>query len=141
MIEKNDIAIIGMAGRFPGAENIKKFWENLVEGVESISFFEDIGKESSSYIPAKGYLDNADYFASDFFKFTPRTAEVTDPQFRLLLECVWEAWEDAGYNPNKLDKVIGVYAASSTQANYYDKNISQNTQFLNEADEYEILIH
>jgi amino acid adenylation domain-containing protein len=117
-----DIAIIGMAGRYPKADNLKIFWQNLVDGVESISFFSD---EELEYIPkgnldseikfikARGVLENVDLFDADFFGFNPREAALMDPQHRNFLECAWEALEDAGYCAEKYDGSIGIFAGSS----------------------------
>jgi phthiocerol/phenolphthiocerol synthesis type-I polyketide synthase E len=117
------IAIVGMAGRFPQSPNLQRFWENLCQGFEGISFFSDeelqqagIGSDllrNPNYVKAKGFLDNADLFDADFFGFSPREAELTDPQIRLFLECAWEVLESAGYDPDKFPGLIGVYAGMS----------------------------
>src|ERR1700722_19551392 len=106
-----EIAVIGMAGRFPGASNINEFWKNLVEGRESISFFTenelklaDISEtlyKHPNYVNAGAVLERHDEFDADFFNYSPREAEITDPQQRHFLECCWLALEDAGYNPYK----------------------------------------
>jgi len=118
-----DVAIVGMAGRFPGAENIDMFWENLVNGRESISFFtdEDLLKEgvdatllkNPNYVKAASILDDEDLFDAEFFGYSAREAARIDPQSRLFLECAWEALECAGYNPFNHDEPIGVYASQS----------------------------
>lgn len=100
------IAIIGMAGRFPGSPDIARFWHNLRAGTELITFFtpaelaaaglDPAQTEDPSYVPAKGVLDGADLFDSGFFGMTPAEAELADPQQRLLLESAWQALEDAG---------------------------------------------
>ena len=100
------IAIIGMAGRFPKAKDVDEFWDNLVNGRDCISFYNDqelidmgIKPETVKnpyYIKAKGEVDNVDMFDAAFFGINPREAEVTDPQHRMLLECAWEAMEHAG---------------------------------------------
>ncbi len=117
-----DIAIIGMAGKYPKADNIKEFWQNLVEGVESISFFTE---EELEYLPkgnlnselkfvkARGVLENADKFDAEFFGYNPRDAALMDPQHRLFLECAWHALEDAGYYSENYKGSIGVFAGSS----------------------------
>ena len=119
----NAIAIIGLAGRFPGAKNIRTYWQNLCQGVESISFFtreqlEAAGVDTSDYnapytVKAGGVLEDIDFFDAAFFDFTPREAEITDPQQRLFLECAWEALEDAGYDLAMYTGRVGVYAGSS----------------------------
>ncbi len=117
------IAVIGMAGRFPGARNIDQFWNNLVEAKESITFYTDeeltaagISPEvlkNPDYIKAKGEVDDVDLFDASFFDINPREAEVTDPQHRMLLECAWEALEHAGYDSSKFDGRIGIFAGKS----------------------------
>ncbi len=113
------IAVIGMAGRFPGAKDIKTFWENLKSGADVLTAFSD--EELQEYIPAElfkkegfvksGYvLNNVDEFDAAFFGYTPREAETIDPQQRLFLECAWEAFEDAGYIPGKI-RSAGVFAS------------------------------
>ncbi|MBY4605685.1 acyltransferase domain-containing protein [Bacillus sp. SPARC3] len=119
----SDIAIIGMAGRFPGAGNLDEFWNNLVNGKESISFFTDEELKASGiddqllqhpdYVKAKGIIEDSDMFDADFFQYSSREAELMDPQFRLLHECAWEALEDAGCNPERTTGKIGVYTGTS----------------------------
>src|SRR4051812_3987616 len=100
------IAIIGMAGRFPGAGNVDDFWRNLRDGVESISFFKDDEVQSSwidgpppldnpGFVKARGLVDRPEWFDAAFFNMTPREAEIMDPQQRVFLECAWEALENA----------------------------------------------
>lgn len=119
-----DIAVIGIAGKYPGANNIKEFWNNLVNGTESITFFSDDELEilqdqkdsELKFIKAKGILQNVEKFDADFFGYTIREAELMDPQHRFFLECAWEALEDAGYCNEKYSGKIGVYAGSSYNA-------------------------
>ncbi|WP_110934011.1 non-ribosomal peptide synthetase/type I polyketide synthase [Paenibacillus bouchesdurhonensis] len=117
---RQDIAIIGMAGRFPGARDIDAFWNNLVQGKESISFFTE--NELAEYgfdrelmkrpefVKAKGVLDDMDQFDPAFFGYTPDQAAMMDPQIRLLHECAWHALEDAGCDPERSDSTIGLFA-------------------------------
>ncbi len=127
------IAIIGMAGRFPGAENVEQFWENLRDGAETITFFtreelEESGIDSDlmdnpGYVFAKGYLKDADMFDAQFFGFSPREAEMTDPQQRIFLETVWQALESAACDPERYPGQIGVFAGASMntyQSSYGD---------------------
>ncbi|MDQ1353898.1 MAG: phthiocerol/phenolphthiocerol synthesis type-I polyketide synthase [Acidobacteriota bacterium] len=119
----NGVAIIGMAGRFPGAKNIDEFWRNLENGVECIKFYTEeelreagIAPEvlkNPYYMKAKGEVGDVDMFDASFFAINPREAEVTDPQHRMLLECAWEAMENAGYDSSKYDGLIGMYAGKS----------------------------
>ncbi len=98
------IAIVGMAGRFPGAGDVESFWNNLRAGVESISFHLPAGEpwqpptgHGTFRVPAGGTLDGAELWDAGFFGYGRREAELMDPQQRLFLECAWEALEDAGY--------------------------------------------
>jgi len=109
---ESDIAIIGMAGRFPGAANINEFYRNLRDGVESISRAGD-PKQVNDLVKAKGYLDGYDLFDSAFFDYIPSEAMAMDPQMRVFHECTWEALEDSGYNPYQFDGAIGLYAGAS----------------------------
>jgi acyl transferase domain-containing protein/acyl carrier protein len=136
------IAIVGLAGRFPGARTLRQFWENLRSGVESISFFTDEELLASgvdpdllhheSYVRAKGILDDVEGFDAAFFGFTPREAELLDPQHRLLLECAWEALEGAGYDPQGLGVRTAVYVGSGTSA-YLLSNLLPSAETLRKA--------
>ncbi|OCG21775.1 colibactin hybrid non-ribosomal peptide synthetase/type I polyketide synthase ClbB [Gilliamella sp. App4-10] len=114
------IAIVGMAGRFPGAMNIESLWQ-LVSGRESgITLFsyqelQDYGisptqLDNSNYIKAKGVLDDLEWFDADFFGYTPNEAELMDPQIRLLHQCCWQVLEHAGCDPNSYPGSIGIFA-------------------------------
>ena len=115
-----EIAVIGMAGRFPGANAIDMFWGNLKNGVESVTFFSDdeliaagINAETvknPAYVKAKGYLEEIQYFDSEFFNYTPNDAAVMDPQVRIFHECAWQALENAGYDLQSYPGLIGLYA-------------------------------
>ncbi|MEM7533723.1 MAG: amino acid adenylation domain-containing protein [Chloroflexota bacterium] len=131
-----DIAIIGMACRFPDANNVDEFWQNLSAGVESISFFTDNEIElddpdlltQDNYIKAGSVLRDIDHFDAGFFGYSAREAEVTDPQQRLLLECAWEAFEQAGYNPEIYDGEVGVYTGSGLST-YLINNVAPHLGF------------
>ncbi|MEH2082693.1 MAG: beta-ketoacyl synthase N-terminal-like domain-containing protein [Nostoc sp.] len=130
------IAVIGMAGRFPEAKSIDEFWQNLSQGRESISFFTDeelLSKgvnptllRDPNYVKAGAWLSDIEMFDAPFFGFTPREAEIMDPQHRLFLECAWEALENAGYNPETSEEFIGVYAGSSLSTYLLNNLISNN---------------
>jgi amino acid adenylation domain-containing protein len=116
------VAIIGMAGRFPGAQNVAEFWRNQLEGVEAISRFkvEELEvprarelSERPTYVRARSILADVDLFDAEFFGIYPREAELMDPQHRLFLECCWEALEDAAYDPFTYPGSIGVHAGCS----------------------------
>ena len=125
----SDIAIIGMACRFPGAPNINKFWENLRDGVESVSYFSDqelveAGVEpavvaSPNYVKASPTPFDVKQFDAGFFGVTPAEARLMDPQQRIFLECAWEALEDAGCKPDAKENVIGVYAGAALNSYFF----------------------
>jgi acyl transferase domain-containing protein/acyl carrier protein len=118
--DSTDIAIIGISGRFPGAENIEAFWRNLRDGVESITQFSDeelldAGVETDAlqdpnYVKAGAILGDIEGFDAPFFGLLPREAEILDPQQRLFLEEAWKVIESAGYDPTSYDGAIGVFA-------------------------------
>jgi len=119
----NAIAVIGMAGRFPGANNVSAFWDNLRRGEESIVTLSEgelraagVGDEvlaNPGYVRRAPLVDGIDEFDADFFGFPPQLARTLDPQHRLFLQCAWHAFEDAGCDPAQFDGAIGVYGTSS----------------------------
>ena len=126
-----EVAIIGMAGRFPGAPDLDRFWQNLRDGVESIRFFTDeeliaAGVDPAllrhpNYVRARPTLEEVESLDAFFFGFSPREAELLDPQHRLFLECSWQALEDAGYTAEKHGAMAGVYGG--TCVNTYMANL------------------
>lgn len=134
-IPENSIAIVGISGRVPGANNIDKLWKIIAEGKETISFFsnEDLRDQSitsndinsKDYVKARGILDHVKEFDADFFRMSPSEAKNTDPQHRIFLECAYEALEDAGYNSENYDGAIGVYGGTN-QSSYFLNNIFPN---------------
>lgn len=116
------IAVVGMAGRFPGAPDVRSFWKNLCEGMETVTFFspDDLAAAGipeslyrrPDYVAAEGKLDGAELFDAGFFELSAPEATITDPQHRIFLECAWEALEDAGYDPARFDGRIGVYGGA-----------------------------
>lgn len=117
------LAVVGLAGRFPGADTVTELWRNLRDGVESITVTtrEELAEaglpravyEHPDYVPAKGKLPGIDLFDADFFGFSAHEAELTDPQHRLFLECAWAAMEDAAHDPARFPGRVGVYAGQS----------------------------
>ncbi|HHP7229534.1 MAG TPA: beta-ketoacyl synthase N-terminal-like domain-containing protein, partial [Xenococcaceae cyanobacterium] len=138
-----DIAVIGMACRFPGAKNLDEFWYNLTQGIESISFFSEAEIAASGidrelinhpdYVKASPILEDIEYFDAKFFGYSPKEAELIDPQQRLLLECAWECLEDAGYDPNTYPGAIALYAGTATNT-YLLNNIYPNRHQLDRND-------
>ncbi|WP_193197111.1 type I polyketide synthase [Nostoc sp. MG11] len=147
--DNDEIAIIGINGRFPGANNVDKFWENLRDGVESISHFTDeellaAGIEPTllndpNYVKAGSIMEGIELFDAAFFGFTPREAEITDPQHRIFLESAWEALESAGYDSESYNGKIGVYAGV-TNSNYLFTNLYSNQDLMQSVDALNIFI-
>lgn len=117
------VAVIGMAGRFPGADGITEFWHNIVHGVESVrelspgelraAGLDENAVADPARVAVAADLADADLFDARFFGITARDAALMDPQHRLLLTCAWEAMEDAGLAPGQTGGRTGVYAAGS----------------------------
>jgi len=131
------VAVIGMAGRFPGARDLDTFWSNLRNGVESVVFFSEpdllaAGEtldhiRDPAYVPAAAKLDDIDLFDAGFFGMSPRDAAVFDPQHRLFLECAWEAFEHAGYVSDGIDGAVAVFASCGL-SEYMFKNVLANAR-------------
>jgi acyl transferase domain-containing protein len=143
------VAIIGMAGRFPGARDLGAFWKNLRDGVESVSFFSNDELVSAGidpallanpdYVRAKAVLEDAELFDAAFFGFNPREAEIIDPQHRLFLECAWEALEVASYDPERYDGTVGVYAGTSMNT-YLVTNLFSNPALIEAVGRYQTML-
>ncbi|HYO16003.1 MAG TPA: amino acid adenylation domain-containing protein, partial [Thermoanaerobaculia bacterium] len=123
------VAVVGLAGRFPGAASVDELWRNLRDEVESIRFFTDEELCAAGYGPeiedprfvkARGTLDGPDLFDAPFFDCPPREAQILDPQQRVFLECAWTALENAGYGSAAGRPRVGVFAG-----------VSENTYVLN----------
>src|SRR5262245_2362099 len=121
-----DIAIVGMAGRFPGARSVEEFWSNLRKGVESIRRYGDAELRAAGvsdaalrdprYVKAGAPLEGMELFDAGFFGFSPKEAAVLDPQHRHFLEVCWEALENAGHTPESFPGAVGVYGGSGWNA-------------------------
>jgi amino acid adenylation domain-containing protein len=141
-----DVAIIGMAGRFPGANTIDEFWQLLTEGRETTSFFssEELDKNipvsiknDPAYVKARGIIDKAEEFDAEFFGFNPRTAELMDPQHRVFLEIAWEALEKTGHLPQKYTGSVGVFAGCGYNT-YYNNNVLTNPDIVERTGHFQV---
>jgi acyl transferase domain-containing protein len=118
--ESSGIAVVGMAGRFPGAADVETFWRNLCDGLEGLTRFSaeellasgvpQASVDDPRYVPVNGRLAGIDLFDAGFFGMSPREAAITDPQHRIFLELAWQALEDSGHDPSQYRGAIGVYA-------------------------------
>ncbi|HEY5836728.1 SDR family NAD(P)-dependent oxidoreductase [Streptomyces sp.] len=143
------VAIIGMAGRFPGAGDVETFWTNLEQGREGITVFSDEELSAAGadpallaregYVKAKGVLDDADLFDEGFFGYSPREAELLDPQHRVFLECAWHALESAGVDPTRFDGRIGVFAGAGLNT-YLLFNLMNNQRVLDATGMYQVAL-
>ncbi len=143
------VAIIGMACRFPGADDVDSFWRNLCDGVESISFFSDDELQAAgvdpqqyrrpNYVAARGILPDVGNFDAAFFGYTPREAETMDVQQRAFLECAWAAIEDAAYDPLTHQGSIGVFAGAS-MSSYFLNNVYPRRDVVERVGGYQLMI-
>ncbi|SEO95503.1 amino acid adenylation domain-containing protein [Luteibacter sp. UNC138MFCol5.1] len=142
------VAIIAMAGRFPGAPDVETFWDNLCAGRESIRFFAPdeldpaIGqaeRDEPGYVAARGVVDGVEQFDAGFFGMSPREAELTDPQQRLFLELCWECMERAGYVPDGQDTPVGVFGGMHN-ATYFQKHISGRPDLIEKLGAFQVML-
>lgn len=142
------VAIIGMVGRFPGAGNVDEFWRNLCEGLESTTFFEDEEIDPSidpnlckdpSYVKARGIIPGGETFDAAFFGINPLEAVVMDPQARVFLELVYEALENAGYESESFEGLIGLYAGCG-QNTYFANHISGRMEIVDRIGEFQTML-
>ena len=142
-----DVAVISMAGRFPGADSIEEFWNLLKNGKETTTFFKDNELDSNispaltshpNYVKARGIINDVKGFDAAFFGITPRMAELMDPQHRLFMEVAWEALERGGYSPGKYDGAIGVFAGVRFNT-YYANNVQPNDELIETLGRFQVL--
>jgi amino acid adenylation domain-containing protein len=146
---KRAIAVIGMAGHFPGARNIEELWRNLCDGVESSVELTDAQlraagvearlQDDPRYVRRKPVLDGIDQFDPELFGISAREAELMDPQHRLFLECAWEALENAGYEARRPAGRVGVYGGVSF-GSYLLNNLASHRDLLDTIGAYPVLI-
>ena len=143
----NDVAVIGMAGRFPGANTVEELWDVLREGRETTRFFTEEELDASvpdalrrdpRYVRARGILDHAEDFDPAFFKLNPRLAAAMDPQQRVFLEIAWEALEQSGYLPAHYAGRVGVFAGSGNNT-YYQHNVRANPTAVDQLGEFQVM--
>jgi acyl transferase domain-containing protein/NADP-dependent 3-hydroxy acid dehydrogenase YdfG len=145
----NDIAIVGLAVRVPGARNVDEFWANLRAGREAVTFFTEeelrrAGVEAArlarpNYVKANAVLPDADRFDAAFFGFTPREAELLDVQQRVFLECAWTALEHAGYDPLAMPGAVGVFAGAGLNT-YLLRQVARNPAAVASAGGFQVMI-
>ena len=140
--DKDKIAVIGMACRFPGANNINEFWRNLIEGRDTITHFTDeelqrfeynyeLLRDNPDFVKARGIISDIDKFDAEFFGISPEEAAETDPQHRVWLETAWEAFENAGCDPLSFPGIIGVFAGGSVNTYLLNNVLRDPVKFEN----------
>lgn len=141
------IAIVGMAGRFPGANSVDELWANLLAGRETIARFAPdqlsplVPPELAGhprYVAARGVMADADRFDAGFFGIPPREALLMDPQQRVFLELCWNGLEHAGVDPQRFPGSIGVYAGTSN--NNYRKLVESRADLVQAAGEFAVML-
>jgi acyl transferase domain-containing protein len=145
----HSIAIIGMAGRFPGAADLDEFWRNVRDGVESLTDFSDEELDAAgvpaalradpNYVRKGTVLQGADEFDAGFFGLSPREAQVLDPQHRIFLECAWEALEHAGYGGVGSRQTVGVYAGAGMNT-YLLTQVMRNSALAEAVGGYQLML-
>jgi acyl transferase domain-containing protein len=143
------VAIVGLAGRFPGADGLDEFWRNIRDGVESLETFSDADLDAAGvsaqeradprFVARGTPLADALCFDADFFGITPREAELIDPQHRVFLECAWEAMEHAGYGPGTPAGVVGVYGGAGMNTYLLD-HVLRNPEAVASAGGYQLML-
>lgn len=146
---REEIAIVGMSGRFPGARDIHQLWDNLQVGHCAIRPFDPAELAASGvdaatiadpyFVNAGAVMDEPDGFDAAFFGMSPREAELTDPQHRVFLECAWEALEHAGCDPDRFPGRIGVYGGVAPNT-YFSQNISTDRSLLRRGGGYALML-
>ena len=144
------IAVIGMACRVPGADNVNQFWSNLVDGVESVRFCSKAEQAASGvpqgdlqdpdFVPVTAVLPEPEYFDESVFRMSAAEAELRDPQHRIFLELSHTALEDAGYDASRYPGYIGVYAGSGEDA-YQWLNVRRNRAAFSRAGAVGMAVH
>ena len=145
--ERGEIAIVGMSGRFPGAENTEQLWRNLIEKKNSVSTWTldeidpsipDTVKNDPDYVPARGVITDADKFDAGFFGVNPRVAALMDPQQRVFMETAWAALEDAAYDPAQFAGLIGVYAGMGNNT-YFTRNVIGHPELIEQVGDFQVM--
>ncbi|MDM0115085.1 amino acid adenylation domain-containing protein [Variovorax sp. J22R133] len=146
--QQEPIALIAMAGRFPGANDVEGFWNNLVAGRESITFFDDTTLDAGvsaalradpAYVRARGVIDGIEDFDAAFFGINPKEAELMDPQQRVFLEICWECLERGGYAPDRCEEPVGVYGGMNN-ATYFQKHLSTRPDLVEAVGEFQVML-
>jgi phthiocerol/phenolphthiocerol synthesis type-I polyketide synthase E len=144
-----EVAVIGMAGRFPSADDLQAFWQIVRDGREAVRRYtpdelraagipdEEIA--DPAYVPAFGSMNDVEHFDAAFFGYSPREAEALEPAHRIFLECAWEALENGGVDPVRASGGIGVFAGAGTPI-YTEENVRGNPEAAAAIGEFAMLV-
>ena len=142
------IAVIAMAGRFPGAPDIEQFWDNLCAGRDGITFFNDAELDpglppaligDACYVKARGVIDGVEMFDAAFFGISPREAELMDPQQRVFMELCWECLERGGHAPDASTGPVGVFAGMYN-ATYFQRHVMHRPDLIEKLGEFQVML-
>ncbi|HEY9068270.1 MAG TPA: amino acid adenylation domain-containing protein, partial [Burkholderiaceae bacterium] len=149
MNDAEPIAVIAMAGRFPGARDVEQFWDNLCAGRESITFFQDgeldpgippALRGDACYVKARGVIDDVELFDAGFFGISPREAELMDPQQRIFMELCWECLERGGHAPDGQDHgPVGIFAGMYN-ATYFQRHVMYRPDLVEKVGEFQVML-
>ena len=143
-----EVAVVGLAGRFPGAPSVAALWKVLREDRETISFFTPDELDASIpaaikndplYVPARGIIAGFDQFDAGFFGLTPKLAEAMDPQQRIFLEIAWEALEQTGHLPAHYAGRVGVFAGCGHNT-YFLNNVLGNPGHVEQVGSFQVML-
>ncbi len=142
------IALVAMAGRFPGANTVEQFWRNLCEGRDSITDFADADLDPSlptsltsdpDYVKSRGVIDGVEMFDAAFFGISPREADLMDPQQRVFMELCWECLERGGVAPDATTVPVGVFAGMNN-ATYFQRHVSSRPDLVENVGEFPVML-
>ena len=146
--EAEPVALIAMAGRFPGARDVEQFWDNLLAGRDTISVFDEqtldaaVGaalRADPDYVRARGVLDGIEDFDAAFFGINPKEAELMDPQQRVFLEICWECLERGGYAPDSCAVPVGIWGGMNN-ATYFQRHLSTRPDLVEAVGEFQVML-
>jgi amino acid adenylation domain-containing protein len=142
------IAIVAMAGRFPGAADVEAFWRNLCEARDTIRRFDATtldpavsaeDRADPAYVPARGVVDDVELFDAAFFGIGPREAELMDPQQRVFLELCWECMERGGHAPGESGGPVGIFAGMYN-ATYFQRHVMQHPELVDKVGAFQVML-
>ncbi|MFC3815765.1 amino acid adenylation domain-containing protein [Lysobacter sp. GCM10012299] len=143
------VAIVAMAGRFPGADDVEAFWRNLCEGRDTITYFKPdeldpavtaAERNDPGYVAARGIIEGLENFDAAFFGISPREAELMDPQQRIFLELSWECLERAGYAPDSTPGPVGVFAGMNN-GTYFQRHLAHRPDLIAKLGDFQVMVN